>query len=272
MKRTSDGQTGRLEEGDQHVDQPRSSPVSGLRAPVPGLPSVFFTMPTEDLLAAIGRADELYFQRAMSGAVRESVMVLSGARRGADRYEVQWRLARALFFLGQTGGSRDSSRQLFAAGIGAGERAVALNSERVEGHFWVGVNLALFAEINSGLRAARALRWARLELKRAVAISEHYHDAGPLRVLARLYHKAPRLLGGNLRRSREMFDRALGIAPTNSVTLIYAAELALHTGERDRAMILLRKVLESSIDADWEFENTRDREIARSMLDRLAAS
>ncbi len=226
-------------------------------------------MPTDDLLAIVGRADELYQHRSQPGSVRESIMVLSGARGGSDRYEVQWRLARAFFFLGQQASSRDSARQLYAAGIGAGERAVALNSERVEGHFWVGVNLALFAESGGGLRALRALRFARTELKRAVSISDKYHDAGPLRVLGRLEHKSPRLLGGSLKRSRELFDRALVIAPSNSVTLLYAAELALDAGERERATSLLQRILESSIDPDWEFENNRDREVAQAILKRL---
>jgi len=229
-------------------------------------------MPTDELLAVVGRADELYQHRAEPGAVRESVMVLSGARGGAERYEVQWRLARALFFLGQESGSRDSSRQLYSAGIGAGERAVALNQARVEGHFWIGVNLALFAESNGGIRGARALRWARLELKRAIEIDERYHAAGPLRVLGRLDHKAPRILGGNRKRSRELLDRALAIAPSNSVTLMYAAELSLESGERNRTSSLLRLVLESPIDAEWEFENKRDRERARSMLERINAA
>jgi hypothetical protein len=216
-------------------------------------------MPTDDLLAVVGRADELYNQRAEPGSVRESVMVLSGALGGTDRYEVQWRLARAMFFLGQEAGALDSGRQLYAAGIGAGERAVELNKDRVEGHFWVGVNLALFAEANGGIRGVRALRRARLELKRAIEIDERYHCAGPLRVLGRLHHKAPRILG----------DRALAIAPSNSVTLIYAAELAIANGERDRASDLLRLVIESPIDAEWEFENSRDRELARSLLKRI---
>jgi len=226
-------------------------------------------MPTDNLLAVVGRADELYHERAEPGAVRESVMVLSGAHGGTDRYEVQWRLARALFFLGQQAGSRDSGRQLYAAGIGSGERAVALNGDRVEGHFWVGVNLALFAETNGGIRGVRALRWARLELRRAIEIDERYHGAGPLRVLGRLDHKAPRILGGNRKRSRELLDRALAIAPSNSVTLTYAAELAIETCEFDRASDLLRQLIDSPTDAKWEFENNRDRELARSLLEQL---
>jgi hypothetical protein len=146
-------------------------------------------MPTDALLAVVGRADELYHQRAEGGSVRESVMVLSGAIGGADRYEIQWRLARALFFLGQEAGAKESSKQLYAAGIGAGDRAVELNIDRVEGHFWVGVNLALFAETNGGIRGVRALRRALLELNRAIEINERYHDAGPLRVLGRLLTK-----------------------------------------------------------------------------------
>src|ERR1044071_6117560 len=82
---------------------------------------------------------------------------------------------------GGGGAARGPRGQLHGAGIGAGERAVALNAERVEGHFWVGVNLALFAENSGGLRGLRALRWARAELKMAAKVNEAYHDAGPLR-------------------------------------------------------------------------------------------
>jgi TRAP transporter T-component len=227
-------------------------------------------MPTDDLLAVIGRADELYRKRARPGAVRESVMILSGARGGNERYEVQWRLARSLFFLGQETAESAARGQLHAAGIGAGERAVALNAERVEGHFWVGVNLALFAENNGGLRGLRALRWARSELKLAIQINEAYHDAGPLRVLGRLAHKSPRLLGGSLRQSEKYYTRALEVAPTNTVTLLYAAELALDRKQLPRAEWLLGLIQSLPNDPDWEYENRRDRELARDLLKRMA--
>ena len=226
-------------------------------------------MPTDDLLAVIGRADELYRGRARPGAVRESVMILSGARGSNERYEVQWRLARALFFLGQEAAEPAGKSQLHAAGVGAGERAVALNPERVEGHFWVGINLALFAESHSSLRALRALSWARSELRMAAKMNEAYHDAGPLRVLGRLAHKAPRLLGGSLRKSEKYYNRALEIAPANTVTLRYAAELAMARKQTPRAERLLERLLSLPDDPDWEYESRRDRELARELLKRM---
>ncbi|MFL6215189.1 MAG: TRAP transporter TatT component family protein [Blastocatellia bacterium] len=213
----------------------------------------------------IGRTDELYRQRARPGAVRESVMILSGALNGNDRYEVQWRLARALFFLGQETTSPQARSQLHAAGIGAGERAVALNAERVEGHFWVGVNLALFAESHGGWRGLRALRWAKSELKLAMKIDEAYHAAGPLRVLGRLAHKAPRWLGGGVTLSEKYYDRAHELAPSNTVTLVYAVELAIERNQPSRALSLLTLIDSAQADDDWEFEQRRDRALARDL-------
>ena len=229
-------------------------------------------MPTDDLLAVVGRADDLYRTRGRAGAVRESVMILSGARGGNDRYEVQWRLARALFFLGQEATTRVTKTQLHAAGIGAGERAVALNAERVEGHFWVGVNLGLFAESRGGLRGARSLLWAKSELKLAMKINEAYHDGGPLRVLGRLAHHAPRLLGGGRRQSEKYYDRAMEIAPANTVTLLYAAELAIDSKRMPRAAHLLNVLITLPTDPDWEYESCRDRETARTLLAQIAAA
>ena len=222
-----------------------------------------------DILAVLSRADQLYRSRATEGAVKESVALLAGVVGGADRYEVQWRLARSLFFLGQEADSAGGKRQLHAAGIGAGERAAAISPERVEGHFWLGVNLALFAECAAGIKAVRALLRGRNELRLAKEISESYHGAGPLRVLGRITHKAPRLLGGSPKRSRRLFDRALQIAPLNSVTLLYAAEQAIDVSDCDRARELLERVISSDLDPDWEYENRRDRALAEALLKSL---
>ena len=226
------------------------------------------TPPHSDTPTLIGRADDLYRRRGEPGAVSESVAQLTNA--GDDCYEVQWRLARSLFFLGQRAGPSAEKEHLHSIAVEAGQRAVAPDISRVEGHFWLGVNLALFAAASGGLRAALALLRARRELKKAADICESYHGAGPLRVLGRLEHHAPLLLGGSRGRSLGYFERALATA-SNSVTMIYAAELMAAIGDRHRASELLQKVISLQVDPEWEFENLRDRQLAQGMLGKLQA-
>ena len=214
--------------------------------------------------------DDLYRRRGEPGAVEESVSLLTNSS-DANAYEVQWRLARALFFLGQCAQGSDEKKQLHATAVRAGRRAVSSMPGRVEGHFWLGVNLALFAEASGGLRAALALLRARSELKRAAAISESYHGAGPLRVLGRLEHHAPLFLGGSRKKSLCYFERALAATTANSVTMIYTAELLLQIGSRARASDLLRQVISLPVDPEWEFEKLRDPKLAQSMLAKLAS-
>jgi Tfp pilus assembly protein FimV len=53
---------------------------------------------------------------------------------------------------------------------------------------------------------------------------------------------------------------------------MYAAELAMETGDRDRASSLLQRVLASSVDPVWEFESNRDRATAQSLLEQLSSA
>ena len=88
-------------------------------------------------------ADELYANRKKEQRVRDSVAILmSGV---AMDYEIEWRLGRAFFFLGQESTDKVSSLNEHIDGITFCERAVSAEPNRVEGHFWLGVNLALRA-------------------------------------------------------------------------------------------------------------------------------
>lgn len=212
------------------------------------------------------RADALYDRRAEVENVRRSVQLLEAA---AEEYEAAWRIGRALFFLGQESGGAEESRARHARGALVCERAARREPGRVEGHFWLGVNLALLAQTEKPLQAARHALRARRSLVRAARLDAAYHAAGPLRVLARLQHKLPRLLGGGFKRARANFERATRLAPANSVTRLYFAEMLLETGDTERARVELEAILNAPHEASWAFESARDRKLARRMLDDL---
>jgi tetratricopeptide (TPR) repeat protein len=212
------------------------------------------------------RADALYDAREEMENVRASVPLLEEALCARD-YEALWRLGRALFFLGQEALGQELKRRYHARAVQCCKRAARLQPLRVEGHFWLGVNLVLMAEVENPLNALRHALGAKRSLLRAAHLDPAYHAAGPLRVLARLQHKLPRLFGGGQERARANFERAIKIAPANTVTRLYFAELILETGDKGRARKELETLLSAPHDARWAFESARDRKIARKLLD-----
>ena len=216
-------------------------------------------------------ADQLYAGRGNLRNVLRSIELLR--HEDAVSYETAWRLGRALFFAGQEAAEPGVATGLHAEGVLAGKRAVKTAAtkhltDRVEGHFWLGVNLGLLAQLETPVKASLHALQARRSLLKAMAIDVSYHGAGPLRVLARLQHKLPRLLGGGLARARENYERAISVAPANTVTRIYFAELLLEFGEVDRAQAELEAVLNAPRDPDWLFEADRDQRLAKQMLSR----
>jgi tetratricopeptide (TPR) repeat protein len=233
---------------------------STLNAEVSAAPNIGETAIQE----IIRQADALYAERQRIENVRASLAILEGSE--INEFEILWRLGRALFFLGQESPDKDSALSNYRQGIVASAQAAAGAPERVEGHFWLAVNLALAARHTRPVRAITNARRAIRELHQAIQIDSSYHGAGPLRVLARLQHKLPRLLGGRSSRARANYREAINLAPENTVTRIYFADLLLNLGERELAREQLEFVLSVSDDPDWAFEIERDKRLAKEML------
>jgi tetratricopeptide (TPR) repeat protein len=216
----------------------------------------------------IRRADALYAARENAENVRASIRLLEEGD-CASQYEALWRIARALFFLGQEAEDDEEKRVFHARAAALCKQAARTEPKRVEGHFWLGVNLALLAEVEKPLKALRYALHARRALMRAVQLEPAYHAAGPLRVLARLQHKLPRTFGGGRERARVNFERAIQLEPSNTVTRLYFAELLIEMGDGERARSQLTALLNATPDAGWTFEAARDRQLARRMLDNI---
>jgi tetratricopeptide (TPR) repeat protein len=210
----------------------------------------------------IERADALYRERENISKVKESVELLQELK---DNYEALWRLSRAYFFLGQEAETREDIFDLHMKGKTAAGKAMSINPQRVEGWFWIGVNTALAAPLSFPLTGLVNANSAKSAIKESVKLDKKYHAAGPLRVLARLESKLPFLLGSK-QRARRHYLEAIEIAPTNTVTRIYFAELLLGLKEKKEARKQLETILEIEPDGVWDFEIKRDKKLAKELL------
>ena len=212
------------------------------------------------------RADRLYEGRERIEEVRLSLEMLGGA---PDDYEALWRMARAHFFLGQEEVHKERAREHHLSGVDSGKRAVRAFESGVEGRFWLGVNLALLAGLAGPLVALPYALGAKRELQRAAHLDPAYHGAGPLRVLARLESRLPRIMGGGKGRARMHYEEALSLAPENTVTRIYFAELLLECGDPGAARLELEALLAIPFNRSWAFEIKRDRARALELMRKM---
>src|SRR6266542_4981039 len=99
----------------------------------------------EPLSSYVQKADDYWLGRQNVEKVRSGIAVLrDAAGKNSGDYEVWWRISRLDSFLARHTSGSEQSRAL-NDGVSAGKRAVGLQPNRVEGHFWLGANEGLLA-------------------------------------------------------------------------------------------------------------------------------
>jgi tetratricopeptide (TPR) repeat protein len=158
-------------------------------------------------------------------------------------YEVWWRLARFENFLGRETQDDRIAAGIFQAGVDAARRAVALQPNRVEGHFWLGANYGLMAEAEGWIKGLRLVDTVRNEMETVVRLDPNYEASAGERTLARIFYRAPFFKGGDKQRSIELLQDCLKRYPHDSFALLYLADDYLAVGRREEARALLEKIL-----------------------------
>ena len=223
-----------------------------------------------------GRWDQARFEAI------ESTLDSALHRRGEEGgYPLLWRWARLSHFralqvlealaLGQKQPkpAQEEALRHYEAGAKEAEAALLLQPNRVEGFFWAGCCELEAARLQNPLTGARALGPAQKRIEKAMAVDETYHFAGPLRVLGRLTHLKPFIMGGSLDRALEIYRRAVQVAPDNSTTLLYYAQALVADRQPAIARQTLTKIIDAPEDAEWKWEQARDKRIAREERDKL---
>ena len=117
-------------------------------------------------------------------------------------FDAAWKLARADYWLG--GHGPDVERRRFLEdGIEAGRKAVAVQPNKPEGHFWIGANMGALAEsfgLRQGLKYRKPIRES---LETVLRLAPGFQQGSADRALGRWYFKVPGLFGGSHKLSEQ---------------------------------------------------------------------
>jgi tetratricopeptide (TPR) repeat protein len=204
---------------------------------------------------------------------------LANARQAADIWEARltansrdfdsaWKLARACYWLGGHVPA-DEQRQQYERGIKAATRAVELEPEKPEGHFWMAADMGAMAE-GFGLRAGIRYRGPiKNALETVLRIDRTFQEGSADRALGRWYFRVPRLFGGSKDKAIEHLKQSLMYAPQSTATHFFLAETYLDMDRPDEARREAQLVLDAPLDPEWTPEDREFKQKAADLLKRI---
>lgn len=177
------------------------------------------------------------------------------------------RLAKICFVLGEIS-PKEEKNQYFAKGKEYAETLIREQPAWADGHYWLGLNLCGLAEAAGAKRGLKMVPLIIEAMERALKVDPVYDQAGPHRVLGRIYYECPAwpLSVGDLHRSLRHLSEAAAIAPENSTNHLFLAETLLKLGKKADAREELERVLKASRHAICAKELEEDRRQALRLL------
>src|SRR5207244_6339637 len=140
-------------------------------------------------------------------------------------------------------------------GIEAGRRAVALQPNRPEGHFWIAANMGRLAEefgVRQGIKYRKPIKE---ELETVLRLDPGFMNGSADRALGRWYAEVPRLLGGSRRLAEQHLRESLKYNPDATISHYFLAELYVDGGRKADARTELQKVIDAPLSTEWAPED-----------------
>jgi tetratricopeptide (TPR) repeat protein len=215
------------------------------------------------------QADQSYAQREDLARVREGLETLRRARAvNFNDYEVAWRTARLNYTLGDTTPDAAEREKAFREGVEAGETAVRVEPQRVEGHFWLGANQGGYAQAKGPLYGLSAAEGLRKEMETVVKLDEGFQGGSAFMVLGRLDLELPSMLGGDPKRAIETLERGMKYGEQNALYRLRLAEAYIRNKRMDDARKQINTILSMTPHPAFVPEHKEAVTKAKEMLDK----
>jgi tetratricopeptide (TPR) repeat protein len=217
----------------------------------------------------VAEADQLYAQREDLSKVRLGVAVLRHARTlDYGSYEAAWKLARMSYYLGAHTDDERERDDAFREGTEAGKIAVQLNTEKPEGHFWLGANYGGSAE-HSTLAGLSSVEDIRREMEEVLRIDEQFQAGSAYMALGQLYLQAPRLLGGDHQKALEYLEKGLRFGHDNALLRVRLAEAYHEANRNGEARKHIDILLKMTPHPDYVPEHREAVDKAKKLLEKM---
>ena len=214
-----------------------------------GMALFLFSQSAEELIA---QADGMLLSLADMDTAQE---ILSKYEKAAETtengYDVKWKMSRILYHIGNHTAEKKEQQEIFSRAVSLAEEAIALDSEKPDGHFWLAVNNGKFGESKGVMKSLGLVKPIKESLNKVIEIDRSYEEGGADRVMGRVFFKVPGIAGGSKDESLKHLLKSLEYGPNDPLTLLYLGETYMALNEIDKAREALDRVIAMEDDGLW---------------------
>jgi hypothetical protein len=220
--------------------------------------------------ALVARMDGLWMHRDAQGAMPDLVSLATNALAlDPKSYEVQWRLARAYFWVAYAQSNRVTRKAVAVKAVEWADRARSQRPDRVEGHYFYAIAMGEYAGTIGVMQAVMDGVAGKIEssASRAHQIDRDFDYGGPGTVLGRYYFMLP-WPKRDLASSRRYLEEVVARHPRKLIARDYLAETYYELGERDKAREQLTFVLANDVAPGTELDQPPPKAVAQDAMQR----
>jgi tetratricopeptide (TPR) repeat protein len=193
----------------------------------------------------ISEADRLFSRGDHTAQDQQALALLERAvATDAKNYALLWRTARAAYYVGDFGAETEKLK-FFDRGIAFAQRAILLQPNSAEGHFWLAANYGGKAQLVGALKALSTVKKIRKEMQTVVTLNDAYENGNAYLALGEIDRELPGVMGGNKKRALLYYEQGLKVAPENLDLKVALSKAYKDAGRKDEARRLLEEVVKA---------------------------
>ena len=186
----------------------------------------------------------------------------------SGNYQWLWRAARCYYYVGDNAGANDKLKY-FEKGIDVGQRAIGLQPNAVEGHFWLAANFGGYSEEKGAFKALQMVKKIRAEMEIVLRLNDRYHNGGAYLALGEMDRQLPRIIGGNLSRAISRLEQGIGVAPNNLEMKLALGQAYQEAGRKSEARHQYQEIIGRQVNPAFARAERDIQDKARRFLGRL---
>jgi tetratricopeptide (TPR) repeat protein len=214
-------------------------------------------------------AKDLWADRGNKTSLEKAIVVYEKAYQTEPSFQLAERLAYAYYFLADAFLEKDAKADNYYKGYewglislkfngefkkltevdkkSMGDVVTVLGKDYAGGIFWTATCIGKWGKMQGILKTIKTSKQARKMVEHLYKLDKTYYYGGPGRWLGSYFAIAPGMFGGDMKKSKEMYDEALKIAPDYFATYVLMAEnYAQKIKDRKMYDELLDKVISGS--------------------------